>query len=422
MSSRRDFIKYLGLMALPVFTGCGGGGGSTSSTSDGTGLSGDSSKSLHHDDGIQAKSLPDRRNVLVSLHLSGGNDFLNTFVSAETYGRYRDIRPLLSLDAEQGQLIELSPGMMMRADMSAGFLEAWQAGELALVHGVGYESQNYSHFSSVDHWHAASSPGEDIGQGWLARLFMDRAAQYERPLIEAIILDGDMGPAKGLDRSTLVSFDPASYLSASDKSFRTLSSSSTAAIDHVARVMAAKEAIFEELSRNARVDDGVQFPDTPLGRQLEQAAHMIRAGVSVDVIKVSQGGFDTHADQLPTQARLWSEISAALSAFRNSLMMSGDWERVIVSSYAEFGRRPFENGTRGTDHGSSSTHFLMGGRVRGGEYGEYPDLYRATDVAFNFQAAIDFRSIYRTMANRWFEVGDNFLDRAGQYEILDFIV
>jgi len=411
MISRRDFIKHLGLMALPVFTGCGGGGSSGGTS--GTAEDEDTLTASQQDAG----SLPDRRNVLVSLYLGGGNDFLNTFVSAETYGRYRDVRPTLGLDADQGELVELSSTMMMRSDMSEGFLDAWQSGELALVHGVGYDNQNFSHFSSADHWHNASSPGEDVHKGWLAQLFMDRAAQHERPLIEAIILDGDLGPAKGLDATTLVSFDPASYLRSSVSS----ASSSTAAMEHVAEIMSAREAIYRELSLKTRQDDGVQFPNTSIGRQLEQAAHMIRAGVSADVIKVSQTGFDTHADQLPTQARLWSEISAAVAAFRQSLIMSGDWNRVILSSYAEFGRRPLENGTRGTDHGSSSTHFLMGGKIRGGEYGEYPSLDLATNIDFNFRAAIDFRSIYRTLANRWFDIGDNFLDRAGSYEILDFL-
>ncbi|WP_204377106.1 DUF1501 domain-containing protein, partial [Aquitalea pelogenes] len=46
-------------------------------------------------------------------------------------------------------------------------------------------------------------------------------------------------------------------------------------------------------------------------------------------------------------------------------------------SYAEFGRRPRENGNRGTDHGTANSHFLLGGRVKGGLYGQTAPLARA---------------------------------------------
>ena len=80
-------------------------------------------------------------------------------------------------------------------------------------------------------------------------------------------------------------------------------------------------------------------------------------------------------------------------------MASGDWDRVLVMSYAEFGRRAVENASGGTDHGTAAPHLLMGGRVKGGLYGAPPDLARleAGDLAHG----LDFRRLYATAAATW---------------------
>lgn len=67
--------------------------------------------------------------------------------------------------------------------------------------------------------------------------------------------------------------------------------------------------------------------------------------------------------------------------------------------YAEFGRRPQENNSNGTDHGTASAHFIAGGAVKGGLYGEAPRL--ADLDAGNLRHAVDFRSRYATALERW---------------------
>ena len=43
-------------------------------------------------------------------------------------------------------------------------------------------------------------------------------------------------------------------------------------------------------------------------------------------------------------------------------------------TYSEFGRRAEDNHSFGTDHGTAAPHFMMGGAIKGGFYGEHPDL------------------------------------------------
>lgn len=74
-------------------------------------------------------------------------------------------------------------------------------------------------------------------------------------------------------------------------------------------------------------------------------------------------------------------------------------------TYSEFGRRPIENYTRGTDHGTAAPHFIAGGLVNGGLYGEHPNL--GSLVNGDMQFTMDYRSVYEMILNNWFEIKVN---------------
>jgi uncharacterized protein (DUF1501 family) len=74
-----------------------------------------------------------------------------------------------------------------------------------------------------------------------------------------------------------------------------------------------------------------------------------------------------------------------------------------VATYAEFGRRPRENQSGGTDHGTANAHFILGGTVAGGLYGQRPELARL-DGNGNLAHAVDFREVYATILNSWWGV------------------
>src|SRR5207244_8104980 len=115
------------------------------------------------------------------------------------------------------------------------------------------------------------------------------------------------------------------------------------------------------------------------------------------------GGFDTHSGQLNTQQRVLGELAAGLAALKNALDELDRWSDTLVLTYAEFGRRPKENLSNGTDHGTASVHFALGGCVAGGLYGEQPALDRLSGDD-NTGYAIDFRSVYATVLDQWWGV------------------
>jgi uncharacterized protein (DUF1501 family) len=92
----------------------------------------------------------------------------------------------------------------------------------------------------------------------------------------------------------------------------------------------------------------------------------------------------------------------------------GMGNKVAVVTFSEFGRRVHENAALGTDHGTASEMFIIGGGIKGGLYGAYPSLTDLDqgDLKYN----TDFRSVYATLLDKWMGVdservlGDRFDD------------
>ena len=148
------------------------------------------------------------------------------------------------------------------------------------------------------------------------------------------------------------------------------------------------------------------FLPLPIGRQLQVVAKLLTSRTPVPVLKVSHGSFDTHSNQRNTHDRLLHELAEALVAFRQAMQTAHLWQQVVLMTYAEFGRRAAENGSTGTDHGTAAPHFLLGGKVLGGLYGQQPAL---TDlVEGDLRHVVDYRSLYMTVARRWWGITGDF--------------
>jgi uncharacterized protein (DUF1501 family) len=148
---------------------------------------------------------------------------------------------------------------------------------------------------------------------------------------------------------------------------------------------------------------GVNYPDFyGLARRLRLIAQLVKAGLSTPIYYTHVDGFDTHAGQLPTHARLLQELGSSLKAFLDDLEKAGESDRVLILVFSEFGRRLGENGSGGTDHGTAAPVFLLGQPVKAGLHGSYPDLARLEDG--DPIHAVDFRRVYATLLDRWLGV------------------
>jgi uncharacterized protein (DUF1501 family) len=140
-------------------------------------------------------------------------------------------------------------------------------------------------------------------------------------------------------------------------------------------------------------------------------AEALVRGIGTRVFWVQTGGFDTHANQgnqgVGTYATLMGTFGDGVAAFAEDLRRRGPWNDTLVLQFSEFGRRVFENGSQGTDHGAAAVMMATGGLVRGGLYGTAASLdpnpanptleNNGGDVRFE----TDFRSVYARVLDNW---------------------
>ncbi len=342
-------------------------------------------------------------NVLVLVELNGGNDGLNTVIPYAN-PLYAKLRPKIGIARDT--VVQLDAATALHPGL-APLKPSWDAGECAIVQGVGYEKPNLSHFRSIEIWDTASASDAAIADGWLARALAPRQPLAGR-VAEGVVLGRPVvGPLYGAKARVAMMQDANGFANQARRVAKPGGGAMpTAALQHVvttqAELRAAGDGIYDRLQQ-MRIPMQTVFPRSGLGGQLANAARLIAANVDVPVIKVSHGSFDTHTYQRNTHDRLIGELGAALAAFRHAMIERNAWGRVTVMSYAEFGRRPAENSAQGTDHGTAAPHFVLGGAVRGGFKGVAPRLDQL-DGGGTLRHGVDFKSLYATVLKRWWGI------------------
>jgi uncharacterized protein (DUF1501 family) len=339
--------------------------------------------------------------TLLLLELNGGNDGLNTLVPYADSAYYA-ARPRLAI--ERGQVLQLSPLLGLHPALEPLWRD-WQQGQLAVVPGVGYAQPNRSHFRSIEIWDTASNSEETLATGWLARLFERQAPPRERPA-DGIVIGRNAAPLTGGQTRAVVMQDAGRFLRQAQHIESGAAAAPNPALAHILGVRSdVRQAAAQMGSRlDSSAALGTTFPQHRFGRDIETAARLIASGAHAPVIKLAHGSFDTHSNQRGTHERLLRELAEGLSAFRTEMQARGLWDRVLVMTYSEFGRRVAENGSQGTDHGTAAPQFLLGGRVKGGIYGSQPSLTQLD--AGDLRHTTDYRSLYVTAAQWWGLPGD----------------
>lgn len=346
-----------------------------------------------------AEAASDRNRVLVLVELAGGNDSLN-MVPPYADPSYQRLRSRLAITRDQ--VLQLDEHMGLHPAF-APLKPAWQAGNMGVVLGVGYPRPNRSHFRSIDIWETGSDSDRYLSTGWLARA-MEGQKRAPGQAADAIVLGGGARAVMGKGMRTVVMKDANQFIRQAGRMQRAGKASGNAALSHILTVQKEIEGTAKQLKKSemrgaeaaAAIRGGGQ-----IGRQLQQAAKIIAGGAPVSVIKVSHGGFDTHSNQAGRHRNLLTQLAASLAGFRDAMVKSGDWDRVMLMTYSEFGRRVGQNGSGGTDHGTAGAHLVLGGGVRGGLHGAQPSL---TDLAGgDMKHKVDYRSLYRTGAD-WLEL------------------
>ncbi len=334
--------------------------------------------------------------VLVLVELKGGNDGLNTLVPY-TDSAYYALRPKIAIKRDDvAQLTDragLHPAL-------APFGSFWRDRQLAVLQGVGYPDPNLSHFRSIEIWDTASRSAEYLQDGWLTRTFATQPTPRSFAADGVIVGSNDLGPLAGGGTRAIALANTDQFLRRA-KLAQSAPIAGNAALAHVLKVEA--DIVQAAARLNARYAFKTAFPAGTFGNAIHTACQVIANPSGVAVVRVTLSGFDTHTNQAGTQARLLKDVADGLAALKSALEELGKWNDVVVLTYAEFGRRPKENISGGTDHGTANVHFVLGGRVAGGMYGAAPELDRLSGDG-NPAYALDFRSVYATVLDQWWGI------------------
>jgi uncharacterized protein (DUF1501 family) len=151
----------------------------------------------------------------------------------------------------------------------------------------------------------------------------------------------------------------------------------------------------------SRVQNQAAYPASQLANSLKLVAKLIGGGLPTRVFYVSQGGYDTHTNQAGTHERLLTDLGNSVKAFVDDLTAQGNFERVLLMTFSEFGRRVAENGSQGTDHGAAAPLFIIGHKVKASLLGEYPSLAPEHLHQGDLKFTVDFRSVYAGVLEGW---------------------
>jgi uncharacterized protein (DUF1501 family) len=355
-------------------------------------------------DGSAALDASKKNMILVVLQLSGGNDGINTLIPFAD-PEYARLRPSLGFATDE--VLHLTDSVGLNPNL--GKLKAlYDQGKVAVVQGVGYPNPNRSHFRSMDIWHSAR-PDTFEHSGWLGRYVS--ACQCATDNALPAISVGDQLNTMFWTDTTLVpavaSIGAFSFLTDTKyKNDRTFQMQTLQNIYSQAGNWSPYEGLIrrgtlqalagsDELQKvAASYQTPVPYPaNNGLANQLKLVAQVIAGNLGTRLFSVSMGGFDTHANQKPTQDKNLAQLGDALDAFMQDLANIHQQDNVVIMTFSEFGRRVKQNGSNGTDHGTAEPMFVIGNKVQGGLYGSYPslsDLDNNGDLEFN----ADFRSVY----------------------------
>jgi len=348
--------------------------------------------------------------VLVVLQLTGGNDYLNTVVPYND-PLYRDNRKAVGIGDNQILHIDKDYGF---APYLAPMKKFWDDGQLALMHGVGYLDSPRSHFRSMDIWHTCEA--EKVGtEGWLGRVARDID-----PKKENVVTTVSFGPC--LFRALSVPGVPVACVAGPLEKYGFLPNiqereQRLQVLERFSRMYKPKagSGVMEYLGTTGldslkgadilkvaplTYSSTVQYPDSSIARKLKGIAQVHLAGLGSRIFYCDHASFDTHAGQNPLHGTLWTQVTEGLEAFMADLRQHNASDNVIVLMFSEFGRRVRDNGS-GTDHGAAGVTFVIGDKVKGGHYGEYPSLKAEKLVQGDLNPSMDFRSIYSTILDKW---------------------
>ena len=348
--------------------------------------------------------------VLVVLQLTGGNDYLNTVIPY-TDPLYMDNRPNLGIPDDQ--ILHLDDTVGFHPSMGP-IRDMYKQGNVAIIHGVGYENSIRSHFRSMDIWHTCE-PNKLGTEGWLGRVTRELDPNKDN-VVTAVSFGPSMFRAlatPGVPVACVDNLDTYGFLPAIVEQQQRME-----ILDSFARLYSpaiGTGPVMDYLSQTGldslkgadilkvapeQYQSSVEYADSRIAKKLKSAAQVHLANLGTRILYCDHGSFDTHANQAGEHSRLWKEVAEAVEDFFEDLREHDASDNVVMLLFSEFGRRVHDNGS-GSDHGAGGVAFMIGDPVKGGQYSEYPSRKQGDLQEGDMVHNVDFRSVYTSLVEDW---------------------
>jgi uncharacterized protein (DUF1501 family) len=346
---------------------------------------------------------------------------------------YRRLRPELALKPEDGPRFESDSRLHWHPALEP-LAKLHARGRVTVFPAIGYSHPDQSHFTSRHYWEVGAIDPQ-LSTGWLGRL-LDVIGDPENAM-QGLSLDSSLLPSLAtgkvpvatLEDPTQYGFDshnvwdvPGALLPDAIGALGHLSDPADPFLTRASATAAQSNQLRKQLGRfvgedgQAHYDTKAKYPDGGFGQKLKGLAALLHAGFPIRAAALqAPGNYDTHSDEPGALQQGLQETALALAAFQADLEQRRLGDRVATLVWSEFGRRAEQNDSNGTDHGAAGVGFLMGTRLRHRMVGEFPGLGhgKGLDRDGNLKPTVDFRSVYKSIAQEWFSVdGDRILPDA----------
>ena len=365
---------------------------------------------------VDAISNSESDKILLLVRLKGGNDGLNTIVPLYDYDVYAKKRPTIRI--KENKLYKLSGDFGMDSSLKS-FQSLWGDGKMQIAHGVGYADYTMSHFDGSDNY--STGMAIKANSGFLGRYFDKEYPDYliNQPKNPPAIQIGSVGDLmfEGVDTNFAFTATDANQLqniaSMGDMyDVKNLPNSTYGRkLGYVRGLMNSTMTYAKVIHKSySSSRNQVNYGNDNFAKQLAIIARIIKGGLKTKIFFVTIDGFDTHANQVDIHKKLMTDLSSGMKNFYDDLKMTGDDKKVLTLTISEFGRRPEENGSKGTDHGAASTSMLFGPGLEGsGFIGKHPNLNK-TDDKGNLKYTTNFRNLYSALLKDWLCINPYLVD------------
>ena len=370
---------------------------------------------------LTARAAAANDNILVIIQMSGGNDGLNMVPPLDQMSRYNTLRPTIKL-AESAILPLGTTGAGLHPSMGA-LKTLYDEGRMAVVQGLGYPNQSFSHFTASKIWSIGTTDTQE-STGWAGRYLNKEypdfpAATYTDPIalqvqdISTTLFnskDGLLSAAYNFDTLNNIITKPLGT-GGSGSSGGNGSSTGACTYDNYLAYVQEQILLTDQFAGRIKTAGTLgqnaisNYPSTDLANKLKVIAKLIRGGLKTKIYHVTLGGFDTHVEQLGRHTALFTELSGAVSAFQRDLLAMGTGvsDKVTTMTFSEFGRRAQENASFGTDHGTAVPMLVFGTQLNPvNMVGKSPNLNNLTDN--NLPNQFDYRQSYAAYLQDWLGV------------------